>query len=62
MMEAHYIQWIVIFYNNKIQRVKLNYTDEPKAIFTVDEDYKEMEVYEYCNIHGLWKTTYKKED
>lgn len=62
MTEAHYIQWISIFYNNKIQKVKLNYTDEPKAIFTVDEEFETIEVYEYCNIHGLWKTKYNKED
>lgn len=60
MSEAHYIQWITIAYNNKVQHAKLKYTDEPQATFIIDEDVSEIEVYEYCNIHGLWKTTYKK--
>lgn len=59
MTEAHYIQFIAVSYNNKILRAKLNYTDEPTATFVVDEDVKEFAVYEYCNIHGLWSTSYK---
>ncbi len=60
MTEAHYIQWIYINYNNKFQRIKLNSNDKPEAVFTVNEEFNTLEVYEYCNIHGLWKTIYKK--
>lgn len=60
MTEAHYIEWIVIKYDNKVQHIKLKYTDSPEATFIVDKDASEIEVYEYCNIHGLWKTIYKK--
>ena len=60
MTEVHYIQWITIEYNNKVQRVKLNYSDKPEAYFDVNEDFHEIQVYEYCNIHGLWRVTYKK--
>lgn len=58
MTEAHHIEWIIVKYNNKIERAKLKHDGEPVATFVIDEDVKEMEVYEYCNIHGLWKTTY----
>ena len=60
MTEEHYIDWISIFYNGKMQRVKLDHTTDPEATFEVDEEYEKIEVYSYCNIHGLWKTEYKK--
>lgn len=59
MGEAHYIQWIVIAYNNKFERASLKYADEPTSTFVFNEPFTEMEVYEYCNVHGLWKTIYK---
>lgn len=59
MTEAHYIQFIVVKYNNKVLKVKLNYTDKPEATFEIEESATEFEVYEYCNVHGLWKTEYK---
>lgn len=60
MTELHYINWIVIKYNNITQRKRLEYTDLPEAEFTISENFDSVEVYEYCNIHGLWKTIYKK--
>jgi superoxide reductase len=60
MTEEHYIDWISIFYNNKCQRVKLNHTEKPVAVFEIDEEYNTLEVYSYCNIHGLWKKEFKK--
>ncbi len=59
MEEKHYIEWIAIKFNNKVTRAKLKYTDQPEVTFIVDEGAEEIEVYEYCNIHGLWKTTHK---
>ncbi|MFR5600377.1 MAG: desulfoferrodoxin family protein [Holdemania filiformis] len=29
--------------------------DAPKAVFEIGEG-KPLAVYEYCNLHGLWKT------
>ncbi len=60
MTETHYIQWIYIFYNNKCQRVKLNPNDKPETKFIINENFDILEVFEYCNVHGLWKTIYKK--
>lgn len=55
MTEEHHIEWISIFYNNKMQMIKLVPTSVPEVIFQVAEDFDYIEVYSYCNIHGLWK-------
>lgn len=54
MEEKHYIMWIALVSDNKIARVDLLPNEAPEAVF----DYVEKaEVYAYCNLHGLWKTT-----
>lgn len=61
MEEAHHIEFIVIKYNNHVERKNLKYADDkPEAVFTIDESFDEIEIYEYCNLHGLWKTIFKK--
>ena len=60
MVENHYITKIFVAYNNKIIVKKLNYMDKPEADFIIDEEFKTLDVYEYCNLHDLWKTTYTK--
>lgn len=56
MIETHYIQWIVIETKKGCQKVKLSYTDEPKAEFLLTEGDEFIAAYEYCNLHGLWKS------
>ena len=56
MIETHYIQWIVIETKKGSQKVKLSYTDEPKAEFLLTEGDEFIAAYEYCNLHGLWKS------
>lgn len=55
MVDVHYIQWIVLKTNKGIQRKHLNPGEAPKAEFTLLEGEVVEEVYEYCNLHGLWK-------
>ena len=55
MVEAHYIQWIAIETTRGSQRVKLEYTDKPRAEFRLVDGEKFVAAYEYCNLHGLWK-------
>lgn len=55
MLDEHYIQWIAIKTNNGNQRVILKPGDAPKAEFAILEGDEVLEVYEYCNLHGLWK-------
>ena len=54
MLEAHYITWIAVAEPDGFRLTYLNPGDKPYAEFKgVGE---EAEVYEYCNLHGLWKT------
>lgn len=57
MTEEHYIQTILVQQGNHVQYVTLSPKDEPKADFTIDPK-KPATVYEYCNLHGLWKAGY----
>lgn len=60
MTAEHHIQLIYVNYNNKAQRIKLKPGEKPEVTFKIEEPFDSMEVYALCNIHGLWKTTYKK--
>ena len=55
MVEAHYIQWISIETTKGSQRIKLEYSDKPRAEFKLAEGESFVAAYEYCNLHGLWK-------
>lgn len=54
MLEEHHIMWIYLETKKGGQLKKLNPSEEPIAEFIVKDD-KPVAVYEYCNIHGLWK-------
>lgn len=54
MTEAHYIEWIAVTDGTITQRVSLSPSDKPEAIFC---DKEHADIYAYCNLHGLWKTT-----
>jgi superoxide reductase len=54
-LPEHYIEWIALVTEDKIQLEYLQPGMEPKAEFAeVDSG----TVYEYCNLHGLWKTEF----
>lgn len=55
MLEAHYIQWIVLETEDGYQIKYLKPETKPVAEFVLTEDSKVVAVYEYCNLHGLWK-------
>ncbi|WRS27159.1 desulfoferrodoxin family protein [Oscillospiraceae bacterium MB08-C2-2] len=54
MTPEHFIQFILVEQDGKVQYTKLTPDQEPKATFSVCQD-KPFTVYEYCNLHGLWK-------
>ena len=54
MVEAHYIQWIVIETKKGSQMVKLTPDDKPRAEFVLAAGDEFVAAYEYCNLHGLW--------
>lgn len=56
MTEAHLISWILLETTEGWQRKQLCATDKPEAVFVLSENEKAIAAYEYCNLHGLWKT------
>ena len=56
MTDAHHIEWIAIETENGNQRKELKPGDKPEATFALIPRDKVKSVYEYCNLHGLWKT------
>ena len=56
MLEAHYIEWIMIQTNFGNQRKVLKPGDEPVAKFALLEGEKVLRALEYCNLHGLYAT------
>ena len=55
MLEEHYIEWIALATKQGNQRQELTPGQEPQAEFMISEDDEVLEVYAYCNLHGLWK-------
>lgn len=56
MIEEHWITLIALETDQGFYVKNLNPGEEPKADFAVVEGEKPVAVYEYCNLHGLWKT------
>ncbi len=59
MTEAHLISWIVLETKKSWYRKHLNHTDKPVAVFTLEDGDEAVAAYEYCNLHGFWKTEIK---
>ena len=55
MLDAHYIRFICLETEKGIQIRYLKPGEEPKAEFAVSGEDKATAVYEFCNLHGLWK-------
>lgn len=54
MLAEHYIEWIALVTEDKVEIKFLKPGEEPKAAFNAVES---GEIYEYCNLHGLWKAS-----
>ena len=55
MLEEHFIQFIALETTNGCQIKYLKPGEKPAAEFVIAEGEKAVAVYEYCNLHGLWK-------
>lgn len=53
MTEEHWIVFVAAVQGEKVQIQYLNPGEEPKAEFDLADG--PVAVYEYCNLHGLWK-------
>ena len=56
MEEKHYIEWIEIITDSGACRHFLKPGDKPEAEFEI-EPQKVKGAREYCNIHGLWRSS-----
>ena len=55
MLEEHYIEWIALATDDKLEVKFLKPGEAPKAVFAaVDSGV----VYESCNLHGIWKAEF----
>ncbi|MDR3217187.1 MAG: desulfoferrodoxin [Clostridiaceae bacterium] len=54
MLPEHYITFVYLLTEKGGQRKALSSGEAPSAEFVLVGD-KPVAVYEYCNIHGLWK-------
>ena len=55
MLPEHSIQWIWLQTKLGGQLANLQPAAKPEAVFTLAEGDEAEAVYEYCNLHGLWK-------
>lgn len=55
MLDAHYIEWIILETKQGRQRKALKPGEEPIAVFALVPGDEVVAAYEYCNLHGLWK-------
>ena len=55
MAEEHFIQWIALETERDAYIHWLQPGEAPEAVFALAEGQKAVAVYEYCNLHGLWK-------
>ena len=54
MLEAHFIQWIILETTAGRQRKELKPGEKPVAVFALTDGDEVVAAYEYCNLHGLW--------
>ena len=54
-LPEHYIEWIALVTGDRIQLAYLEPGMVPKADF---EEVDHGDVYEFCNLHGLWKASF----
>ena len=55
MAPEHFIEWIALVIDDKVEFKFLKPGDEPKAEFG---EAKSGTVFAYCNLHGLWKAEF----
>ena len=56
MVPEHFIQWVYLQTEQGGERKVLKPGDAPEAVFVLSPGDKVISAYEYCNLHGLWKS------
>jgi len=55
MEEGHHIEWIELIADGKTYKEFLKVGEKPEALFLVKAE--TVSAREYCNLHGLWKSS-----
>lgn len=55
MTPEHLIEWIHVQTKKGGMMCHLTAEDKPEAVFKIADGDVPVAVYEYCNLHGLWK-------
>ena len=55
MTEEHLISWVYLETDRGSQKKLLSASDSPVVKFALADE-KPVDVYAWCNLHGLWKT------
>ncbi len=55
MEEKHYIEWVEVVADGRSYRKFLKPGEKPEAEFEVTA--QKIEAREFCNVHGLWKSS-----
>ena len=55
MLENHYIKFIEVLRKDRVCRLELKPDDKPEGFFPLKKE-DIIEVREWCNLHGLWKS------
>ena len=56
MENEHHIQWIILETSRGYHKRHLQPGGDPAARFTLQNDEEIRSAYEFCNMHGLWKS------
>ena len=55
MVEEHFIQWVAVETERDALVHWFHPGEAPEAVFALAPGQQVKAVYEYCNLHGLWK-------
>ena len=56
MLEEHWIQWVALETKEGAQRKELRPGQAPCVSFALSEGDEVVAAYEFCNLHGFWKS------
>lgn len=56
-IEKHWIPFVAVKAGELVMRREIKATEKPEAIFPLGDYKGEVEVYAWCNLHGIWKAT-----
>lgn len=62
MSAEHHISWIILVTSAGIYIKELEISQKPLVHFLIKKDEEMIQIFEYCNLHGLWVNEITKLD